>query len=112
MELKHGFKKVNKMLFEYTVSPELFKKMDDIVGEISNGKADKCMDVHNMYLLDNLLSRYIATLFLETGEELDNVFGMGVILVRVQERSFRISLGHANVSKDETRFMHAVIYDD
>ena len=112
MITNHGFKKINKMLFEYTVSPELFKKMDDIITDISNGKAEKCMDVHNMYLLDQLLGRYIATLFLETGEKMDNVFGMGVIIVKLQERSFRISLGHTTVSKDETRFMHAIIYDD
>lgn len=107
-----GFKKIDKMRYEYTVSPELFKKMDEFVVSISNGKVDKCFDAHNMYLVDSLIARYVATLFLDTGETMDNAFGMCVITVRVEHRTFKLSLGYTQLSKDENVLMHGVFYDD
>ena len=107
-----GFKKLDTMRYEYKVSNELFTKFENILKDISNGKVDVCFDAHNMYLLDNMLGRYIATLFLETGEPINPTFGMCVITVIVDSRSFKLSLGFTQLSKDENVLMHGVIYND
>lgn len=109
--LKHGFEKKDNMHYEFTVTPEIFKKLDDIVTVVSRDQAEKFLDVHNQVLLDTLLTRYIATLFMETGEAIDNHYGMAVVDVKHENRTFRITIGDIFVSKDTTRKIAGIIYD-
>lgn len=110
--LKHGFVKVDNMHYTFKVTEEIFKKLDDIVTVVSRDQAEKFMDVHNQVLLDTLLTRYISALFLETDEIIDNHYGMAVIDVTHNERTFRISIGDVQVSKEQSFKISGIIYDN
>lgn len=112
MELKHGFKKIDKMQYEITVTEAMFKKIDNIVTEISINKAEEFISYHNQFLFDTIMTRYIACLFMETGEKVDNTFGLAVITVHCNGRSFKVSTGDVNVSKDKTFKIAGLLYDN
>lgn len=111
MELKHGFKKLNSMQYEYVVPKDVFEKIDKTLETISNGYIDKYLDVHNMAIFDTMLGRYIATLFIDTGEVIDNHYGMAVIIVKFEDRTFRISVGLVPLSKEQEYYVSGILYD-
>lgn len=107
-----SFKKINSMQFEYEVSNELFEKMDKIVVEVSNGKPEDFLDVHNMHILDTLLARHIASEFIQSNEAIDSHYGMAVILVKVQNRTFRVSVADVPLNKDTSTYVSGLLYND
>ena len=110
--MDNRFKKENSMQSTYTVRKEEYDKIDNILVSLSNGKVDEYLDLHNMHLFDTMLGRYIATLFLNTGESIDNHFGMAVITVKLPERSFKVSVGSVPITKEDNRTVSGIYYDD
>lgn len=112
MDIGNGFKKIDNMHYEITVTDEMYKFIDDIVIKLSRNKAEEFLDFHNQYLFDNMLARYVAALFTETEEKIDNNFGLVVITVKMNEYSFKVSLGDVQVSKDKSFRISGLLYDN
>lgn len=106
-----SFKKIDSGRYEYIVSKELEDKIDRIVNEISLGEADKFFNIHNMQLYDSIMSRYVAALFFQEGNTIENHFGFLNIKVKLHEREFKVTLGDIYLDKNHKYRVNGVLYE-
>jgi len=112
MDVGNGFKKLDNMHYEIKVTDEMFKLIDGMVVTLSRNKAEEFLDYHNQYLFDHMMARYVSAMFAETGEKIDNNFGLVVITIKMGEYSFKVSLGDVQVSPDKSFRIAGLLYDN
>lgn len=110
---KNGFKKIDSVLFEYEVSKEIEEKIDKLVVELSCGDPDVYLNIHNMTLFDTMLTRYIASKFIESKIPIESHFGFVTIKVSIpgQARNFKVTVGDMIIAKDKSVKLCGTLYD-
>lgn len=108
-EVKLEFKTINNKLY-VDIPIEVYNGILGFINILSNGEKDKFGEFLNTDLENSMISRFVASEYLNNNSEDLRHKGFEVIMVKINNRTIPVTVGIVHTSETEYEYIYGTLY--